>query len=373
MSSEGGAAPRTEPPPAVPGYQTTVSLGRGGYATVWLAWRRGVADFQVPVALKLLDREHAQNEAACRRFLAEARLLAQLQHPNLVDVIDAGTYGGRPYYVMVFVRGTSLARLLTSQSRLLPLDASLFLGARVAAALHAVHTAIDAFGQPLGVVHRDVNPTNILIGRHGVIKLIDFGIATSHLGPRETRVNVVKGNPRYLSPEQAFGLEADARSDLYGLALTLYEAITGRAPLASKDPAEALAVAREPVITPPSFHRPSVSPELDRVLMRALARAPDQRFATLEGFARALQACLAEVNPIFVAESLDLLLQQVDLGEPAPPREGTQRVAEPARGAREEEVPTSIWQRPSLDDDDEPTRVEEPEDREPTRVDAMPE
>jgi eukaryotic-like serine/threonine-protein kinase len=364
--SAGGVAQRAEPAPVIPGYQTTTCLGRGGYASVWLAWRRGARGFQVPVALKLLDREHAQNEAACRRFLAEARLLAQLQHPNLVEILDAGEVSGRPYYVMVFVRGTSLARLLTSQSRLLPLDASLFVGARVAAALHAVHTANDAFGQPLGVVHRDVNPTNILIGRHGVIKLIDFGIATSHLGPRETRINVVKGNPRYLSPEQAFGLEADARSDLYGLALTLYEAITGRAPLAAKDRLEALALAREPQITPPSFHRPSVSTELDRVLMRALARAPEQRFPDLDAFARALQACLATVNPIFVPESLDLLLQTVDLVEPAPPNEGTQRIAEPARGALEEEVPTSVWHRPLLDDeddeddDDEPTRVDEP-------------
>jgi serine/threonine-protein kinase len=124
-------------------------------------------------------------------------------------------------------------------------------------------------------------------------------------------VNVVKGNPRYLAPEQAYGLEADARSDLYSLALTLYEAITGRAPLAARTRAETLALAREPEFPPPSRLRPSVSPALDKVILQALARDPKDRFPTLETFACLLQSSLGEINPSFLPESLDRLLPPV--------------------------------------------------------------
>jgi serine/threonine protein kinase len=346
-------------PPEVDGYLATECLGRGGYASVWLAWRVGAMGFQVPVALKVLSLEHAQNEAARRRFLAEARLLAQLHHPNLVEVIDAGVTAGQPYYAMSYVRGVSLARLLARQTRLLPLDACLFMAIRVASALHAAHTALDADGQPLGIVHRDVNPTNILVGLHGNLKVIDFGIATSALGPRETRVNVVKGNPRYLAPEQAFGLEADVRTDIYALALTLYEAMTGRAPLASKGRAQGLALAREPQMPPPSSHRPSVSAELDGVVMRALAREPEQRFQSMDALARALQACLVAVNPTFLPESLDRILSDAEIPSLQPPRQGTMRIQSPMGPAREEELPTAVFQRPpGTEDEAEPTQVD---------------
>jgi len=307
----------------------------------------------------VLEEPHNQNEAARRRFVAEARLLAEINHPNVIDVLDVGEIaGGRPFYVMSFVRGTSLARLLARQSRLLPLDASLHIAIRVASALHAAHRAIDGFGRALDIVHRDVNPTNILIGQRGTIKLIDFGIAVSVLGPRETRVNVVKGNPRYLSPEQAFGLEADVRSDVYSLALTLYESITGRAPLATHDRSEGLALARDPEIAPPSHFRPSVNAELDGVVMRALSREPERRFQSMDALARALQACLVEVNPSFLPESLDLLLTGADLPRAVPPTSGTVRIAGPNAGVSEDELPTAVFQRP--EGDDEPTVVDPP-------------
>lgn len=306
--------------------------------------------FQVPLAVKILNPTHADQEPARRRFLSEARVLALLRHPNLISVVDAGEYEQRPYYIMELVEGTTLAAIMERQGRLLPIDASLFITARIAAACHCAHVAVDDRDNPLRIVHRDVNPSNVLIGRNGVIKLIDFGIATSTLGPRETRVNVVKGNPRYMSPEQAFGLDIDLRSDIYTLALTLYHGLTGRNPLDVRTQKEALAVARQPKFQPPSQYRPAVSGYLDRVLMRALGRDPKARYPSMDAFGRALQGCLVETNPSMLPESLDLLLQNVDIPPLIPPDDaGTKVVHAPTKGSDDtDEVldDTGVYTRP---------------------------
>ncbi len=342
MSSE---APSVDPPiPYIDDYPISQRLGRGGYASVWLGWRRGPMGFFLPVALKVLDPEHAQNEAACRRFFAEARLLAALEHPNIISVLDAGQSDGRAYYVMEYVRGTSLADLLQVGHRMLPLDAALMIATRIGAALHSAHTAAGPEGQPLAVVHRDVNPANILLGRNGIIKLIDFGIAVSSLGPRDTRVNIIKGNPFYLSPEQAFGVDVDVRSDIYSLALTLYETVTGVAPLASEDRKEAVNRARQPEIKPPSQHRPSIPAQVEDTLMRALARDPNDRFRTADEFVRALRACLVGINASMAPESLDLVLSRLRLPDPKPPGSaGTARIADAGVAWIDDDINTGVY------------------------------
>jgi serine/threonine-protein kinase len=301
--------------------------------------------FQLPVAVKLLDREATNDHAARRRFMGEARLLAALDHPNIVRVLDAGAHRGRLFYVMEYVRGLSLIRVFAHQNRLLPLDVSLFIGIRVAQALQAAHQAVDERGIPLRIVHRDVNPTNILLGFGGTVKVVDFGIATSAISPRETRINVVKGNPRYLAPEQAFGLEADRRADIYALGLTLYEAITGLAPLAAESHRVSLALAREPEIEPPSQLRPSVPAALDRAIMKTLARDPAQRFPSMEALARALQGVLGQLNPSFLPESLDLLLAGAPLPNLVPPSQGTARIAVRTAAPDLEREATSVYRR----------------------------
>jgi len=314
--------------PTIPGYRVTLCLGKGGYASVWLAWRQGSMGIQIPVAIKVLNPEHSKTEAARRRFLAEAKLIASLDHPNIIKVLDANFSNGRPYYAMEYVRGTSLARLLRKKKRGLPIDAALQIGVRIGSALAAAHRATDHRGRDMNVVHRDVNPANILLGQYGLIKLIDFGIATSEITPRDTRINHVKGNPRYLAPEQAFGIESDGRTDTYALGLTVYEALTGFAPLATDDTALALTMAREPKIPKPSEHRPALGSEIDGVILRALRREPSQRYDSIDEFVRALHSCLLSVNPTLLNESLHLLVSEGDQGPARPPEETTSVVAE---------------------------------------------
>ena len=295
-------------PPNIAGYRVSVCLGRGGYASVWLAWRQGPMGIRIPVAIKVLNREHAEGEPARRRFFSEARLLAALDHPNIIKALDAGESIGLPYYVMEYIRGTSLARLLARNKQGLPIDASLQIGVKVGSALSAAYQALDHRNQPMKIIHRDVNPSNILLGCHGAIKLIDFGIATSEMTPRDTRINVVKGNPRYLTPEQAFGIECDERTDVYTLGLTVYEALTGVAPLAPVNNQEALSLAQEVEIVPPSTHRPALGSEIDGVLLRALRREPKNRYTSMGELVRALHSCLISVNPSLLSDSLHLLV-----------------------------------------------------------------
>ena len=353
--------------PTVAGYRVDACLGRGGYASVWLAWRQGPLGIQIPVAIKVLDPEHAEGEPARRRFFSEARLLASLDHPNIIKALDAGESVGRPYYVMEYIRGTSLARLLTKKKRGLPIDAALQIGVRIGAALGAAHHAVDHRNQPLNIVHRDVNPANILLGRYGATKLIDFGIATSEMTPRDTRINVIKGNPRYLTPEQAFGLECDERTDVYALGLTIYEALTGVAPLAPVNNQEALSLARDVTIVPPSQHRPALGPEIDRVLKRALRRQPRNRYASMDELVRGLHSCLLTVNPSVLDDSLHLLVLSALEPESSQNAESTEVIGMEAETAVDDidELPTGVFQRKTRTDG---SAVLEPRHETPPKV-----
>ncbi|MCA9563181.1 MAG: serine/threonine protein kinase [Myxococcales bacterium] len=343
------------------GYRPIQRLGEGGYATVWLAWREGPLGFHLPVALKLLKAEHASDQAARRRFFSEARILSTLSHPNIIRVIDAGEHEGCPYYAMEFIRGTSLRGLL-KRHRMLPLDVCLRIGVLVGSAIHSAHRAVDHDGRPLRLIHRDLNPDNIMIGPHGQVKVIDFGIATSTIGPRDTSVRAVKANPMYMAPEQALGLEADERTDVYCLGLTLYEIITGKAPLEAPDAtdAERIELAREPAIVAPSRLRPAIPTELDRAIVRALKRRPQSRYNDMAAFVRALHSCLMTVNPSLMSDSMDLLLVNVRLPAIPAPGEGT-AVALPPDSADsqdvEEDDPTLVYIPP---DEDEQTVIREP-------------
>lgn len=363
-------SPKVSPIPRIEPYHVDQRLGRGGYASVWLAWRRGPLGFHLPVALKILDASHQKNEGARRRFFAEARLLAALDHPNVVSIVDAGEYDGASYYAMEYVRGTTLAGLLRGMRSPLPVDGALYIGVRVGAALHAVHTATGPHGDPLEIVHRDVNPANILIGPRGTVKLIDFGIATSNLGPRDTRINVIKGSPAYLSPEQAFGGDIDPRADVYSLGLTIYEALTGVAPLDGGDTATIVARARQPRIPPPTRFRRSLDEQTERVLGCALQREPDDRFPDMMSFVRALHACLVGLNPGLLPESLDLLLERARPPELVPPVAATTRL--PERGGSSSgafRIAREALTGGTRDGDPERSAEdhEEPDENEPTR------
>jgi eukaryotic-like serine/threonine-protein kinase len=250
-------------------YELTRPLGRGGMAEVWAARDRTLGR---EVAVKVLLDRFREDAAFVARFNDEARHVARLNHPNLVAVYDTGTDEGQPYIVMELVEGRSLQEAIAAGG--LTEDRALEVCADVCSALEYAHAR--------GLIHRDIKPGNILMADDGAVKVTDFGIARAVNTDTVTRTAAVLGTAAYLSPEQAQGLDLDARSDLYSLGIVLYEALTGRQPFQGDSP---VTVAYQHVQEPPRPPRewePSISPAAEAVTMRALAKNPANRYESAQ-------------------------------------------------------------------------------------------
>lgn len=257
-------------------YRLERLVGTGGMAEVWLAEDQRLRRW---VAIKLLREDGAEAGEVAGR---EARLVAQLQHPNVVSVYDVGVHEGRAYIVMEYVHGYSVAQLLQTQGRFLEAEAIRY-GVQVAAAL-------DHASQQ-GLIHRDIKPANILIDEKGVAKLADFGVASvvnQTLAPGQA--DEILGSIAYLPPEVIQGAPPDRRGDVYSLGMTLYEMVSGRLPFAGTSSAaiagQRLASAAPPIRT---LAR-GASPEFEAVIARALSLNPADRFQTGGQFASALRS-----------------------------------------------------------------------------------
>ncbi len=266
-------------------YRLERQIGSGGMAEVWLAQDERLAR---PVAVKILRHAPASldDDALAASVEREALVLAKLQHPNIAAVHDSGRFEGRPYVVMEYVHGLSLREILTERGGRLPEAEAVRYGAQVADALHYAHSQ--------GVVHCDVKPENVLVTEDGVAKAVDFGVAetvTRTLTPSEARE--LFGTVAYLAPEVIQGERADARSDIYSLALTVYELVAGRQPFAGPTPAAAAAQRLGAPAPPLRTFAPSASAALEGVLVRALALVPAERFRTAAEFAVALRRAAA--------------------------------------------------------------------------------
>jgi tRNA A-37 threonylcarbamoyl transferase component Bud32 len=265
-------------------YQLGSLLGVGGMARVYLASDR-VLERQV--AVKVLSLPYAQDPLFVERFRREARSAARLSHPNIVAVFDSGSDAGLHYLVMEYVAGQSLAQLLADRGRLAPRRAA-ELAIEVCRALAAAHAQ--------GLVHRDVKPGNVLVTEDGRVKVTDFGIVKAAAATTLTGTGTVLGTAAYLSPEQAQGGPVDARSDLYSLGCVLYELLCGSPPFGSGADGPAVAVATRHLHqppAPPSARNPQVDPELDAVVLTALAKDPAQRYQRAIELQAALERVLA--------------------------------------------------------------------------------
>jgi serine/threonine protein kinase len=258
-------------------YELVELAGEGGMASVWRATDRIL---ERPVAVKILHPHLAENPDALERFRAEALAEARLTHPNIVRVFDTGTETGVAYIVIELLEGETLLALLARHGALDPPQA-------VAITLQVL-TALQ-FAHDAGVIHRDVKPANVLVGADGRVKVADFGIAkAAYLGTDPTTTGQVLGSIPYMSPEQVEGKEIDPRSDLYGCGALLYHLLTGRLPFTAPTELAAamLRLTQDPVL--PRSIRPGISRSLEAVVLRAMARHPDQRFASAEDMAAAL-------------------------------------------------------------------------------------
>ena len=351
-------------------YEIVSPLTSGGMAAVYLG-RRVDSPSAGYVAIKVVHPRFVGDPAFVAMFLDEARLSARIQHPNVVRVEATGQENGLYYLVMEYLHGASLFRFvrrLAESKRALVNEVAVHVIGSVAAGLHAAHDTTDEQGRPLGIVHRDVTPQNILVSYAGGVKLIDFGIAKAAGRVHQTAKGMLKGKLRYMAPEQAAGRNVDRRTDVYALAIVLWEMLTYRKAFSAKTDAELVRMVLSPKLVPPSRLSSSVAPALDEVVMTGLAASPDERFQTALAFRNALYGALpaaAQVDDAHVASLLRTVLAD-DLAKDARTLPPSVVISQPrAVGAGSEEALTQVVAS-LVPDDDEPERTPPPQAPTPT-------
>jgi len=273
-------------------YELVRRIATGGMAEIYLARVIGTSN---ELVVKRMLPAISRDPTFVEMFLAEAKITAQLSHPNIVSVVDVSDHPDDTFYAMEYVRGTDLlelVRALSKQHRIVPLELAVGIAIAVCSALEHAHTLTDQHRRPLHIIHRDVSLANILLGYDGSVKLADFGVVR-HSGRAATEPGILKGKLGYMSPEQALGAPLDRRSDLFALGIVLYEITTGERvfPPGDRDDA-ALARIIRCAVTSPSELMFEYPVDLAAIVMTALARDPDDRYASARDMRRDLQAWL---------------------------------------------------------------------------------
>ena len=273
------------------GYEVLAKLKAGGMATLYVGRRKGVAGFSRLVAIKFVHEHLAEDQDFVRMFVNEALLQSRISHPNVVHVEELGELEGQHFLVMEYVHGCALSQLLRTlarRDRALAPELAVFIAMQILSGLHAAHELRDEAGKSLGVVHRDVSPDNVLLAYEGHVKLIDFGVAKVEASVQKTSAGTLKGKLRYMSPEQANGRDVDRRTDVYALAIVLWEMLTMRRLFSEPDQLLLLDLVRAPRVPRPSSVRPGIPPALEAVVMKALSVDPAARYASAQEMRRAL-------------------------------------------------------------------------------------
>ncbi len=274
-------------------------LASGGMGEVYLAESSGAANFSKQVAIKCILPHLAQNQDFVQKFIDEANLMVQLHHGSIVPVIELFQEDGLFYLVMEYVPGRdlkSVLRTLKSKKTFMPESVALWVIKLLCEALGYAHEKKGTDGVPLAIIHRDVSPSNVILGASGEVKLLDFGIAKARSRVHQSISGTLQGKFVYMSPEIADGRPVDLSTDLFSVGLVLYELLTHTRPLDGDSETVILRNARECEILPPSIERPELSPQLDKLVMRALAKEPAQRYASAFDFTRAINEYLGLKN-----------------------------------------------------------------------------
>src|SRR5262245_40854464 len=290
-------------------------------AEIFLARGEGVAGVERYCVLKRILRDRASDVHFVQMFLDEARLAAQLQHPNIAQVYDIGKLGDSYFFTMEYVHGETVRALMhraQSLKRALPINSVLTIIAGAAAGLHHAHGRIGLDGRPLGIVHRDVSPSNLMVSYEGGVKLVDFGVAKASDRAHETKSGTVKGKISYLSPEQCRGKRVDQRSDLFSLGICFWEMLTtDRLYRRSSDFENMNAIVSEPP-QPPSSRRDEVPAEIDELVMRLLSKDPDGRFQTAEQLIEAIEEVASRTGAVLSASGLGKFVRELFGQRPEP-------------------------------------------------------
>jgi eukaryotic-like serine/threonine-protein kinase len=313
-------------------YELGERLGAGGMAEVFVARRAGPRGFNKRFAIKRILPQLARDSRFVAMFCDEARICAALAHPNIVQVVDFGEADGELFMALEYVDGVSVAKLLravAARGQRFPIGAAFFIVGEVLRALAFAHEARDEHGQALRIVHRDVSPGNVLIGRAGEVKLTDFGIVRASFIDRRTYPGELKGKLGYMSPEQVIGSDIDLRSDLFTLAIVLAEMLLARPMFPGRNELEILTRIYEADLRVLERHGSDLAPEVLAMLRKALAREREQRFQSaaelteaLGAAAQAVGVSLSEAELLPWLSSLGILPSQSGLREAASFRDG---------------------------------------------------
>lgn len=350
-------------PPAAPTkvgrYLLGGKIASGGMAAVHLGRLEGAVGFRRLVAIKRLHPPYVRDPNFVAMLADEARLAAHVHHRNVVGVLDVVSEDGELALVMEYVRGESLSTLLDLAQTRVSYELAAAITRDVLHGLQAVHEARDDQGTPLGIVHRDVSPHNVLIGADGTARVSDFGIAKAVSRFQTTRAGQIKGKPRYMAPEQLRGQPVQPAADLYATGVVLWELLVGEPLFDARDDAQIYGLVLEGRIHAPRRLVADIPPELDALVMRALARDPAERFASARDMAAALERAIRPASSDevgawvreLVGEQLERRAQLFEDGEPSGVK---------ARAATHTAVPEAGSTRTALTTETETLRVSIP-------------
>jgi eukaryotic-like serine/threonine-protein kinase len=349
-----GAIP-TDPPPAdadalpesVERYLVFDEIGVGGMASVHIGMLTGAVGFRRIVALKQLHARFIHDPDFVSQFINEARLAARIHHAHVVQTLDVVWTGTQLMLVLEYVDGDTLNRVLRSaveRRQQLPMEIACSMVTGLLHGLHAAHEVRDEEGAPLDIVHRDVSPQNILIGRDGIARVLDFGVAKALAQSPATQTGLLKGKFGYMAPEQIMRGQVDRRTDVFAAGVVLWEALTCRRLFqASRNIEQAMSRVVAGDIPPPSAHRPGIPPVLDAIVLKAMARDVDRRFQSAEELAEAIENSVPVASPHLVKTwfgplESDELKQRSELIRSINKRYGTPGRSTPRPNELEEEA-----------------------------------
>jgi serine/threonine protein kinase len=315
-----------DPPTPFGKYELLERLGTGGMAIVYRARYTAAPGITKPVVIKKVLDVYAEDQAFVQMFIQEARISVGLNHGNIVQVFDFGQVDGEYFLAMELVDGQPLSRVIKKAQALglpqLPAPLAVNIAIEMCKGLHHAHTRTDEKGRPLGLVHRDIAPDNVLISYEGEVKLSDFGVAKARLAGRpETQAGMVKGKYLYFSPEQALGEQLDARSDVYAVGVVLYRMLCGRLPAEGPE-MQVMTRIVQGRLTPPLQLNPQLDPGLVEILQEAMARKREDRISSAEALQAQLSHWAATRAPLFSVHTLKHMMgmlyepELIKLGRP---------------------------------------------------------
>ena len=312
-------------------YELLAPVARGGMGQVWLARLRGARGFQKLVAIKTVLPARGDSGRMERMLFDEARIASLIQHSNVAQTHELGEHAGTLYLVMEWIEGEPLSYLLTcaEQRGGMPLSVAVNIVAQTLRGLHAAHELVDDAGSLLGVVHRDVSPHNVLVSYEGVAKLLDFGIAKAfNEDSSSTQTGEIKGKFSYMAPEQILGEPIDRRADIFSVGIMLYTVTTGRHPFKTHNSAGVLhSISSQEPAPRPSLVKPGYSRTLEAVVLKALEKSPDKRYASAEEMRLALQRAVPHAFNSGVEEQLRGYLNELVGERAALKREALRKIA----------------------------------------------